>query len=433
MHRRFVTSSYARVIRPSRFARTAALGVSLVLAGSMLPASTADAVAPPRLSSRFFGASDLALGRTGVAGFPRGPVGALRLWDSGVSWRDLETSPGVFNFGRLDSLVAAARARGAKPLLVLGQTPRFHASHPSWTGAYGKGAATMPNLTAWKRYVATVAARYGSTIDYQVWNEPNVVGYWRGTPAQMATLTRTAHGVLDKWAPKATIVAPSFPVRLAAQRSWISRYYARKTGGHKVASFVDVVSLNLYPPKVGSPETSMSLLRQVRRVLHARGVHKPIWNTEINYGLIGNGKNARNISSRRQAANVTRTSVLNAGNHVKRVYWYAWDLQGIGNTDLTKRNDSTLTQAGVAFRVVSSWMVGSRVLGCSVSGSGTYTCTARYSGGVKRIYWNPRGKTTVRAVGSSTYTAGMLGARRKLHGGERLSVGYAPILVRSKH
>jgi hypothetical protein len=425
--------SFARVIRPSRLARAAAFGVSLVLAGSLLPASGAEAAASPRITSRLFGASDNAPSGPGASGFPRGPVGSLRLWDTQVSWRDLETSPGGFNFDYLDALIATARQHGAKPMIVLGQTPHFYASHPSAKGAYGKGAATMPDLAAWKRYIATVAARYGSTVDYQVWNEPNVIGYWLGSPAQMAKLTRTARGVLDTWAPKATLVAPSFPVRLAAQRSWISRFYARKTGGHKVASYVDVVSLNLYPPKVGGPETSMSLLREMRRILTARGVHKPIWNTEINYGLIGNGSNARNISLRRQAANVTRTYVLNAANRIRRVYWYSWDLQGLANTDLTARNDATLTKAGVAYGVVSTWLVGSKVRGCSVSSSGTYTCRARYSGGVKRIYWNPSRRTTVRAIGSATYAEGMLGTRRTLHGGEHLSVGYAPILVRSKH
>jgi hypothetical protein len=424
-----VISSYTRSIRPSR---VAALGVALVLAGSLLPAATAQAAAPPLTTTRFFGASDHSPGGTAASGFPRGPVGSLRLWDTGVSWRELETSPGVFKFAYLDSLVAAARKHGAKPMLVLGQTPRFYASQPSLAGAYGKGAATMPDLAAWKRYVATVAHRYGSAVDYQVWNEPNVIGYWRGSTAQMATLTRTARGVLDKWAPTATVVAPSFPVRLAAQRSWISHYYARTTGGHKVASYVDVVSLNLYPPKVGSPETSMSLLREMRRILAADGVHKPIWNTEINYGLIGNGKNAIKISQRQQAANVTRTFVLNAANRIQRVYWYAWDLHGIGNTDLTKHNNATLTEAGLAYRVVSSWLVGGRVGACSVGSSGAYTCAVHYSGGVKRIYWDPSGRTTIRAMGSSTYIEGMLGARRTLHGGERLSVGYAPILVRSR-
>ena len=177
----------------------------------------------------------------------------------------------------------------------------------------------------------------------------------------------------------------------------------------------------------------MSLLREMRRILAADGVHKPIWNTEINYGLIGNGKNAAKISLRRQAANVTRTFVLNAASRIKRVYWYAWDLHGIGNTDLTAHNNATLTHAGVAYRVVSSWLLGGRVGACSVSSSGLYTCAVRYSGGVKRIYWNPSRTSTIRAIGSATYTEGMLGARRTLHGGEHLSVGYAPILVRSTH
>jgi hypothetical protein len=409
----------------------AALGISLVLAGSLLPASNADAVAPPRITSRFFGASDHAPDGSKAAGFPRGPVGSLRLWDTQVSWRELETRPGVFRFAYLDSLVATAHEHGAKPLLVLGQTPRFYSSKPGVVGAYGGGAPTMPYLGAWKRYIATVAQRYGSAIDYQVWNEPNVIGYWRGTPAQMATLTRTARGVLNKWAPNSTLVAPSFPVRLPAQRSWVANFYALKTDGRNVASYVDVISLNLYPPAVGQPEMSMSLLQEMRHILAARGVHKPIWNTEINYGLIGNGSNAGHISARRQAANVTRTFVLNAANGVRRVYWYAWDLHGIGNTALTARNNATLTQAGVAYRVVASWLVGGRVAGCSVGGSGLYTCTVLSPDGVKRIYWDPSGASAVRTVGSSTYSEGLLGARRTLHGGELLTVGYAPVLVRS--
>jgi hypothetical protein len=51
---------------------------------------------------------------------------------------------------------------------------------------------------------------------------------------------------------------------------------------------------------------------------------------------------------------------------------------------------------------------------------------------VKRIYWNPSRRTSIRAVGSATSVQMVLGKQRKLHGGERLSVNYAPIMVRSK-
>jgi hypothetical protein len=411
--------------------RVVGLALTSALAVTALPASTAEAKAPSPITSQFFGTSDGSPDGTKAAGFPRGPVGSLRLWDAGVSWRQLERSRGKFDWGYLDSLVATARSRGAKPLLVLGQTPKFYATHPTWRGAYGAGAPTMPNLQAWKRYIAAVANRYGTRVDYQVWNEPNVIGYWRGTPHQMAVLTRVAHDVLDDWAPKAKLIAPSFPVRLTAQRTWLSKYYAQKVGGHRVASYVDATALSLYPLKTGGPETSMTLLRDARRIMRSHGVHKPLWNTEINYGIVGDGSKARNISRRREAANVTRTFVLNAANKVKRVYWYAWDLHGLANTEITMPNDASLTKAGVAYRVVSTWLVGGRMRGCSVS-AGTYTCTVTYSGGVKRIYWNPSHATSVRAKGSATYTEGTLGARRKLHGGERLAVNYAPIMVRSK-
>ncbi len=102
------------------------------------------------------------------------------------------------------------------------------------------------------------------------------------------------------------------------------------------AHWVDVVSLQLYPGPKERPEHSMALLAAARSVLTSEGVHKPIWNTEINYGLqIGGGGTASKISTRRQAAYVARTYVLNAANGVKKVFWYSWDLQSLANTKLT--------------------------------------------------------------------------------------------------
>jgi hypothetical protein len=427
-----VTFSFHPSTLRSRATHGTVLAAAVVLAASLLPAGSA-AAAPSPISPRFFGVSDGAPAGTGAAGFPRAPIGSIRLWDTGTAWNQLEYAPGKWNFAHLDNVIATARARGAKPMLVLGQTPRFHSTHPSWVGAYGKGAPAMPTMSSWKRYVATVAKRYGTQVEYQVWNEPNVVGYWRGSPYQMARLTAATRHILKSWAPGATLVAPSFPVRLSPQRSWVSRYYAQRTGGHRVAYYVDAIAVNPYPLVTGGPETSMTLLRSARKILSSRGVRgKPIWNTEINYGLTGRGTTARNISRRREAANVARTFVLNAANGVKRVYWYAWDLHGIANTEMTYRNSATLAPGGVAFKVTSSWLVGSRMRGCSVSSRRTYTCKVTYSGGVKRIYWNPSRSSSIRTVGSATYYQGTLGKTTRLHGTKTLKVGYSPIMVRSR-
>ena len=51
----------------------------------------------------------------------------------------------------------------------------------------------MPDKASWVRYVQAVARRnktvWGGIASFQVWNEANVIGYWSGTPKQMATLT----------------------------------------------------------------------------------------------------------------------------------------------------------------------------------------------------------------------------------------------------
>lgn len=380
-----------------------------------------------RVRAGFFGMHDF-----NPTSWPAAPVGAIRLWDSGVSWREIERRRGEFDFSRLDSQVDAARAHGAQVLLVLGQTPRFYASRPGQPASYGSGAASMPSRRAWKRYVYTVVKRYkGRGLDYQVWNEANVEGYWKGTPAQMAKLTRWAAQVIHRNDSAAKVVAPALATRLSSQRKWLRTFYAQRVGGSRVAAFVDVVALNLYPLAGDPPEASMTLLAASRTMLRALGVRKPIWNTEINYGLLGGGV-ARDIARKKEAAFVARTFTLNAANGVNRVFWYTWDLQKLANTQLTQPDGQALTRAGVAYAVAHGWLLGARIQGCPRDGRGTYTCTLRYSGGVKRIYWNPSRTVSVRTHTSATRRVSLAGFSTDLDGGETLRVGSSPIMVRSR-
>jgi hypothetical protein len=405
--------------------RLLAAGAAVGLGLTLLPAAPAVA-ATPRIAGSFFGMHN---GDTGS--YPTAPVGAVRLWDSGVSWREIETAPGRYDFSRVDARVNAARAHGAAVLLVLGQTPGFHSTRPGTPGFYGPGAASMPTETSWKNYVYAVVKHFkGRGVDYQVWNEANVTGYWRGTPKQMATLTRLASTIVNRNDPSAKVVSPAMAVRLPSQRTWLRNFYAQTTGGKKVAAYLDVVSLNLYPLASQKPEASMTLLATTRSILRATGVRKPIWNTEINYGLLGGG-NAKSVAADIQAAYVGRTFLLNAASDVKRVYWYSWNLQALANTSLTSADGVTLTRAGTAYTVVRNWLLGSRINSCPRDSHGTYTCTMTYSGGVKRVYWNPSRATTVRAVKSARAAVDLLGSERALNGGQRIAVSASPVMVRS--
>ena len=406
--------------------RLLGLAGALALGLALVPAAPA-AAATPRVRPNMFGVHD-----GSPASWPKAPVGAIRLWDSGVSWREIETSPGTYDFRRLDAQVNTARAHGARVLLVLGMTPRFHSTHPRHQGSYGPGSADMPRKHAWINYVRKVARRYsGRGLDYQVWNEGNVAGYWRGTAKQLAKLTRWTDRAVHKHDAAAKIVAPAMAMRLSGQRKWLRTFYAQRVDRDNVAAYVDIVSLNLYPSPQGGPEDSMRLLAAARTMLRAAGVRKPIWNTEINYGLLGGGT-ARKIPRAKEASYVARTYVLNAANKVRRVYWYSWDLQHLANTQLTFANGTSLTRAGHAFRVVRRWLMNSKVSGCSRDPRATWTCDARYAHGVRRIYWNPNRRVTVRAVRSATSSQTLKGTRTGLTGGEALRVGQVPVMVRSR-
>ena len=280
---------------------------------------------------------------------------------------------------------------------MLGQTPAFHSSKPKKVGAYGPGASSMPDLAAWTAYVQAVVERYNAPdVTFQVWNEANVEGYWSGTPKQMAQLTAAAREVIDAASPEPTLVAPALAVRTIGQRAWLRDFYAERVGGVPVADLADVLSLQLYPEAGAGPERGLELLAAARESLRLQGVpdDKPIWNTEINYGLQG-GEPTAPAPPEQQQANVATTYLLNAAGGIGRVYWYSWDLHTIADTDMVAADNDTLTPGGEAFATVQRWLLGSTVDSCTRANA-LRVCTLTTPRGPATVYWNPRGEVPVR-------------------------------------
>ena len=76
--------------------------------------------------------------------------------------------------------------------------------------------------------------------------------------------------------PGATVVGPSFAVRLAGQRQWLYDYTSQLVGGRPVWRYNDATGLSLYPKathgdRIGGPEDAMALLVKARRQLAAAG------------------------------------------------------------------------------------------------------------------------------------------------------------------
>jgi hypothetical protein len=240
--------------------------------------------------------------------------------------------------------------------------------------------------------------------------------------------------VVDSVTPQPTLVAPAMATRTLGQRAGLRLLYAEQVGGVPLGDLVDVVSLQLYPEDGQGLERKAALLTEARRILGLQGVaaDKPVWDTEINFGLQG-GDPATPATPQQQMTNVAMSYLLDAAAGVDRVYWYSWDLKTIANTELSGEGGAP-TDAGRAFDVVHRWLSGSAVDSCTPADDGVWVCALTTPHGPATVFWNPAasGTTTVR-TGFGATSAEVLGsaATELPLGGSTLEVGALPVLVTS--
>ena len=108
--------------------------------------------------------------------------------DMGVYQEDKQGRP-VYNWQYVDELFDFLQSIGMKPFLELGFMPSALASGPH-TIFWWRGNVTPPkDYAKWEAFVAAftrhITERYGAaevrTWYFEVWNEPNLTGFWMGT------------------------------------------------------------------------------------------------------------------------------------------------------------------------------------------------------------------------------------------------------------
>lgn len=360
---------------------------------------------------------------------PTVPVGAANLTTAGTYWPSVEISPGVYDFTRLDQQVSAAEGLGAQPMMLLGQTPKFHSTRPASPDYLDH----MPKVKAWKKYVTKVASRYGTRVDYQIWPEPNIIQNWTGTPRQMARLTVVAAKAIQKAAgKKAKVVSPAVALRLPSQQAWTVEYFRQKVDGTRVHRVIDAIAIDPFPEQAGTPEDSYRIMRSIKNKLGKIGVRKPFWNNEINYGVAGGGATtATKYPMAKQQSYVIRTYVLSAAARMQRTYWLGWFKSPELAISMASPTRRALPPAA-SYAAVHSWLNTSRFKGCTTTKNGLWICTAKVGGEVRRIYWKPAGTATIKAPKSTIRVEDQVGTVDSTTGARKIRVNFKPIMVASR-
>jgi hypothetical protein len=410
--------------------------------------------------------------------WPSAAVAGQRFWDSGVDWALINTASGVYDWTLLDQRLTDATSNGADVLYNLGMTPGWAQCSGTTSSrctqsagcafgdtSYGGGpgqcywpADLNPDGTGanqyWKDWVTAVAnhsvnSGVGHVKYYEIWNEPNIDGFWRGTTAQLVRMAQDAACIIKGVGstctvpgidPKASIVTPSPALGGSAINLWLTDFLG--SGG---AAVTDVIGFHGYNGT--NAEKIASLVNTVRNgaMTTYNLTSKPMFDTEFSWG------NVDFPNTDEQAGFIGRTLLLHWSAGVSRVYWYAWDVDGImWNKDSTG-DCTTPDPSGVgfvcgtatAFTQVQNWLVGSTLSQPCASVGTVWTCTLTRPGGFQALaVWDTAQSCSNGSCTTSTYTFPPaspnyihyvdLKAKSTSIQGKTVPIGYKPILLENQ-
>lgn len=361
--------------------------------------------------------------------WPSAPFGALRLWDNGTAWSQIELEPGVFKWDNLEGILENAESKGMNDILmVLGTTPTWNAKVLGPDDYPQPGAASAPkDLGAWDKWVTEVASRYKGRISaYQIWNEANLKQFWGGTPEEMADLTERAYDIIKKIDPDATVVSASPSTRLTASFERFFPAYLKALAAKDWP--VDVVGIHTYPGADGDPMARGLLIKAVQAALDKAGApDMPLWDTELNYGLAGPGpdKPKQDITGAKAAGWIVRTYVDDLRYDVARSYWYIWTQKPY---DLLGIQAYPGSDAEQGFFALQNWVIGSVFEGCTETGN-TVACDFTRDGKPSVIAWAETGTATYTAPDNAQLVCDPLANCQQVTPGAPITLTEVPIRI----
>ena len=361
--------------------------------------------------------------------------GSVRLHDNNVTWADLEPIKGDWRWGHLDKLIENARSSNLDILLTLEASPTWAASDSSSAGAYGLGANTMPaRLEDWDDYVTALAKRYKGIVKaYEIWNEPNLAQFFKGTPVEMAVLTKRTAEIIHSIDPAAKVVCSSITSDYGIP--WLNKYLAAGAG-----QYCDVIGYHFYNHHQ-PPEKMVPLIASVRELIkNSGGNAKPLWNTEtgwlisqggsVDYASAGFNQGVKVLSRDEATAYIPRALLLARYAGVDRFYWYGWDNKAMGLTALSGAYWSRPARLYADFlKLISN----SKLDNC-LNSNELWSCQLRLQGGSNLyVYWSPSTTKSLSVQNAGDLlgidTTGEIKKIRTVKVGESLQIKDEPIFI----
>ena len=252
-----------------------------------------------------------------------------------LGWPQVESVRGRYSFEFYDQLITQLAQHHLRFLPVLFGSPRWASSAPS--GATDVAGYPPVQPIQFAQFAAVCVQRYGPDGTFwrahpelpyypirvwQIWNEPNLIAYWRPTPNARAyvRLLRDSYRAIKRVARHTIVVTAGMPALSATEESrWLTALYRAGLSGN-----FDALAIHLYGP---TPSWALNRMKAARQIMDQFGDRrKPLWVTEV--GWAGGPPDPYLASQHGQRVQMFRFLRLVAKNRARlglgELIWYDW-------------------------------------------------------------------------------------------------------------
>lgn len=131
---------------------------------------------------------------------------------TGSEWGHVQPARDEWKWETMDHLVSKAGELGMEIQVLLAFTTQWAAPiEKQRSKDWLDWSRCAPDREAWRKYVATYAERYKGKIHlWEVWNEPDLEGFWRGTTEEYLEIFQIAREELKKADPANVVMSGGF-------------------------------------------------------------------------------------------------------------------------------------------------------------------------------------------------------------------------------